>query len=236
MDSNVSFLLENTPALLWGLLNTVLFCSIGTSFGLVLGTAIALARRSEYRAARYPVVVFVEVFRNTPFLVQAFLVYFGLAEFGWNLDASVCGTIVLTLYASANFSESIGSAISSVPTGQVEAARALGFKYLFIVFRITLPQTTGYLVPALTNQIIGLIKDSAALSVITVPEIAMAAQLVVGETFEPVQTYAIVALLYWATTSLLVFGLTRIERKNGKWSLPASRAKIPQTLEPEVER
>jgi len=79
--------------------------------------------------------------------------------------------------------------------------------------RIVFPQMLGYLLPSLTNQMIGVIKDSAALSVITVPEMSMAAQVVLGVSFSPVETYIMVALLYWALTALLAAGMLHLERR-----------------------
>jgi polar amino acid transport system permease protein len=85
--------------------------------------------------------------------------------------------------------------------------------YLRGMRRIVFPQMLGYLLPALTNQIIGAIKDSAVLSVITAPELSMAAQMVLGESFSPVETYAMVASLYWALIASVSAGLMRLEKR-----------------------
>lgn len=222
MATEFSIILDSLPALMLGMVNTVVFSVIAALFGLVIGLGIAQLRNNASHGfgascSRMLAAGFVEIFRNTPFLVQAFLIYFGLAEWGIRLNAWICGILVLSLYASANFSESIRAGLASVPPGQTEAARALGFRPFFIIFRIVLPQSVGYLVPALTNQFIGLIKDSAALSVITVPEVAMAAQQIVGTTFDPVETYAAVAFLYWFVTTLLATGLNWMERRWTPW-------------------
>jgi polar amino acid transport system permease protein len=128
------------------------------------------------------------------------------------LDATAAGILVLTLYGAAYFTESIRGAILSVPKGQLESARALGMPYLRAMRRIIFPQMLGYLIPSLTNQTIGIIKDSAALSVITVPEIAMAAQIVVGQSFSPIEAYTMVAVLYWLLTAILAAGMMKLER------------------------
>jgi len=222
MQFDYSIIVRNLPVLLLGMGNTIVFCVVSAIIGLFVGLGIALIRNSRSHgiaavAARWLAVAFVELLRNTPFLVQAFLVYFGLAEWGLRLNAWICGILILSLYAAANFSESIRSGLLSVPAGQTEAAKALGFRPMFIVFRIIIPQSVGYLVPTLTNQFIGLIKDSAALSVITVPEVAMAAQKIVGTTFSPVETYAAVAFLYWVVTSCLASVLMRMEHRWSSW-------------------
>lgn len=212
MDFDFSVVAFGLPILLRGLVNTVLFCAVSLPAGLLLGSAVALWRLSHRRMARVPAAVFVEIIRDTPFLVQAFLLFYGLPAFGIRLSAATAGILVLTIHSGAYFAEAIRGAILSVPKGQLEAARALGMPYLRGMRRIVFPQMLGYLLPALTNQIIGAIKDSAVLSVITAPELSMAAQMVLGESFSPVETYAMVATIYWALIAAVSAGLMRLEK------------------------
>jgi polar amino acid transport system permease protein len=201
------------PVLLKGAVATVRYCVVAGVCGLALGTAIALGRFSRRRAVRVLATAFVEPFRNTPLLVQAFLIYFGLAQMGLRLSASMAGMIILTLYGSALFAEAVRGGINSVPKGQLEAAIAVGMRRATAMRRIVFPQMMGYMVPALTNVLIALIKDSAALSVITVPELALAAQRIVGDTFRPYETYIMVAAIYWVLTngtSVLLKGIHRL--------------------------
>lgn len=195
-----------------GALATVTYCTIAAVIGLVLGTVVALGRLSRRSWLRGPTAAFIEPFRNTPFLVQAFLIYFGLAQMGIRLSAWFAGVVILSLYATANFAEAIRGGLLSVPKGQLEAARAVGMPYLLGMRRVVFPQAIGYLVPVITNLTIGLIKDSAALSVITVPELAMAAQQVVGDTFRPVETYIITALIYWLITTTVAVLIRQLPR------------------------
>jgi polar amino acid transport system permease protein len=212
MRFDVSVISNGAPALLHGLLNTVLFCAGGTALGLVVGLAVALIRLSGPWPLRWIAIGYVEVVRDTPFLIQAFLLFFGLAYFGIGMSASTAGLVVLTLYGGANFSESIRAAILSVPKGQMDAARALGLSYFVAMLKVVFPQTWGFLLPSLTNQVVGLIKESAALSVITVPELALAAQVIVGDTFSPVETYVAVTTLYWLLITALTAGFRCLER------------------------
>jgi polar amino acid transport system permease protein len=204
------------PILLAGLGNTCLFCAIAIVVGLAIGSFIAFARISQSALRRKLAQSVVAIMRNTPFLVQAFLVFFALPQIGLRLSASIAGIIVLSLYAAANFSEAIRGAILAVPKGQAEAARAVGMPYLMMMRRIIFPQMLGFLIPALTNQVIGVIKDSAALSVITVPEITESAQVVVGESFSPIETYLMVSLLYWALTAIVAAAMGGLERRFGQ--------------------
>lgn len=213
MDLEFSLVTYAMPILLKGMANTILFCTISMIVGFVLAVGIALARFSRRAALRLPAQWFVELIRNTPFLVQAFLVFFALPKLGIRFNATTAGILVLSLYAAAYFTESIRGAILSVPKGQMEAARAVGMPYLRAMRRIIFPQMLGYLLPSLTNQVIGVIKESAALSVITVPEAAMAAQVVLGVSFSPVETYIMVALLYWLVTATIAAAMLRVERR-----------------------
>jgi His/Glu/Gln/Arg/opine family amino acid ABC transporter permease subunit len=201
------------PIFAEGLINTVLFCAVAIAGGIPLATALALARLSRRAVVRLPATCIVELLRNTPFLVQVFLLYFALPALGMRLDATAAGLIALTAYAGAYFAEAIRGAILSVPRGQLESARALGMPYIRAIRRIVAPQMMGYLLPALTNQMIGVIKDSAVLSVISIPDMAMAAQQVLGETFAPVESYVMAALIYWALTAAVAAAMMRLEHR-----------------------
>jgi His/Glu/Gln/Arg/opine family amino acid ABC transporter permease subunit len=210
---DVSVIAFGVPILLLGLLNTIIFCSISIALGMVVGCVVALARISRRAALRQLAKWFVEVLRNTPLLIQAFLVFFALPQIGLRFNATTAGVIVLTLFAAANFAEAFRGAILSVPKGHAEAARAVGMPYFMMMRRVIFPQMLGYAIPALANQIIGVIKESAALSVITVPEVSMAAQVVVGESFSPIEAYLMVAVLYWLLTTAVAIGMGLLERR-----------------------
>ena len=200
------------PFFLRGVVATALFCIFATVVGLVFGTIVALGRVSKRPLLRGLSIAFIEPFRNTPFLVQAFLIYFGLAQIGLRLSATVAGLIILSLFSAAMFAEGIRGGILSVPKGQLEAARAVGIPYLRAMRRIIFPQTISYMIPVVTNLSIGLIKESAALSVISVHELTMAGQIVVGETFRPIEAYVSIAILYWLLTAVVVQAFLMLQR------------------------
>jgi His/Glu/Gln/Arg/opine family amino acid ABC transporter permease subunit len=221
---DVSVIVNGMPALLLGLVSTVLFCAGGAVLGLLAGLMLAIARLSGPAPLRWAAIAYVEIIRDTPFLIQAFLLFFGLAYFDMALSATTAGLLALTLYAAANFSESIRAAIQSVPKGQTDAARALGLRYVVTMGRVVFPQAWGLLIPSLTNQTVGLIKDSAALSVITVPEMAMAAQIIVGDTFSPVEIYVTITTLYWLLITVVIRAFRQLER----WRSGHMVASVPQ--------
>lgn len=229
MSFDLSVIAFGLPIFAEGLINTALFCAVAIAAGLPLAAVLALARLSRRGIFRLPATAFVEILRNTPFLVQVFLLYFALPALGMRLGATAAGLVALTAYAGAYFAEAIRGAILSVPRGQLESARALGMPYLRAVRRIVAPQMMGYLLPALTNQMIGVIKDSAVLSVITVPEMAMAAQQVLGETFAPVESYVMVAVLYWALTAAVAALMMHLENR---FAAPARRPFRPLNAAP----
>jgi His/Glu/Gln/Arg/opine family amino acid ABC transporter permease subunit len=212
MSIDISVVTFGLPLLLRGLLNTVLFSFAAIAVALLVGPCVALAQLSERSLPRHPAAIFVEILRDTPFLIQAFLFFYGLAAIGLRVNAILAGIFTLSVFGTATFSESFRGAIQSVPSGQIEAATALGMSYRQALRLVIFPQMWGYLIPSLTNQATGLIKECSVLSVITVPEVAMAAQFVIGETFSPTETYLMIALLYWALTGALT-GLLSVFRR-----------------------
>lgn len=190
---------------------TLVYCGVSSILGLCLGLLVALARLSRSVWLRGPAVGFVELIRDTPFLVQVFVIFFVVPASGLIISATTAGIAALTLYGGAYFSESIRGAILSVPRGQTDAARAAGMSYVLAMRRIVFPQMMAYLIPPLTNQLIGLVKDSSVLSIITVPELTMATQRVLGTTFAPIEAFSMAALLYWVLTACVAAVMGRLE-------------------------
>jgi His/Glu/Gln/Arg/opine family amino acid ABC transporter permease subunit len=212
MTFSFQVIIDAWPMFAAGLAVTIVFCAVATVLGLVFAVPIALAQLSRRPWWRWPARVLVEVIRDTPFLVQVFVIYFVLPAMGVQMSTTAAGIISLSVYGAVYFSESIRGAILSVPKGQVDAARATGMSYLLAMRKIVFPQMLGYALPPLGNQVIGLIKDSAILSIIAVPELTMAFQRVLGTTFAAPEAFLAVTVLYWALTSLVAFGLARLER------------------------
>jgi His/Glu/Gln/Arg/opine family amino acid ABC transporter permease subunit len=210
---DVSVIVEHWAVFARGFGITLLCCLLAIAAGLVLGAVIALGRLSRRPWLRWPASVYVQVIRDTPFLIQAFLIYFLLPRYEIRLPATTAGILALALYAAAGFAESIRGAILSVARGQVEAARAAGMSRLLTMRRIVRPQMMGYLVPSLTNQFIGTVKESSVLSIITVPELTMSSSVVLGQTFAALEAYSVVAALYWGLTLTIALGMGFLERR-----------------------
>jgi polar amino acid transport system permease protein len=185
------------PLLLAALATTLRICFIATAIAMLLGFAMALALRSRSRSLAWLARIYVEIMRGTPILVVLFLLYYGGPTIGLTLDAEPVGILGLSLYGAGYFAEIFRAGLQSIPVGQVEAARMLGISPRHIVARIQVPQMLRLVVPPSINQVIVLIKESAALSIITVPEITKVGAQIANETFAVVAPYLIVALLYW---------------------------------------
>src|SRR5476649_409769 len=212
MTFDFSIIVDAWPTFVSGLITTAIFCSVGSVLGLILAVPIALAHFSRSWPWRVAAKVLVEIVRDTPFLVQVFVIYFVLPTAGIAMSSTVAGILALTIHGAVYFSESIRGAILSVPKGQVDAARATGMPYPLAMRRIVFPQMMGYVLPPIGNQVIGLIKGSAVLSIISVPELSMAFQNVLGTTFAAPEAFVTVAVLYWLLTSAVTLAMSRLER------------------------
>src|SRR5215475_4557625 len=212
MVLDFTVLVKNWELLGQGLWLTTVICSISLVLAMVGGTLLALARLSRRWWLNYTSVIYIEVFRNIPFLIQIFLWYYVLPFFGLRLPAFLVGIVALSTLASAYYAEIIRGAIQSVPSGQLESARASGMSSFQAMRHIILPQMMGYLIPPATNQSTSLIKESSLLSTITVMELTMAAQRVQALAFSHVEVLITVALVYWTINSLLSYAARSLEK------------------------
>lgn len=201
------------PDLATGFGMTLFTWVLGTIGGLVLGFLIEMARRFGPRWLGWPIRAYVEFIRGTPFLVQLFVLYYGGPLIGLTLDALPAGILGLALYGSAYFTEILRAGFEAVPTGQIEAARAIGFSAPVIVRRIMLPVMMVSALPALVNFAIILTKETVILSMITVPEIMFQTQTMMSETFEFVLPILILALFFWGFVELISRLGRRLERR-----------------------
>ncbi|MEM8914880.1 MAG: amino acid ABC transporter permease [Pseudomonadota bacterium] len=190
------------PALLNGFGVTVLCWIAGTVLGSILGFALALGMRTNIRVLTGVIRVYIEVIRGTPFLVQLFILYYGGPSFGLVLDPIPAGVIGLTIYGSPYFAEIFRAGFGAVPPGQVEAAQMLGLSRLTILRRVMLPQMLISIIPSLTNFSIILTKETAILSVITVPELLFEVTTMSTETFAFFEATLALAIFYWGLVEL----------------------------------
>ncbi|MGL6259218.1 amino acid ABC transporter permease [Vibrio sp. WXL103] len=198
---DLSLILEYAPLLLAGLKITVLTCLGALAIGLSLGLVLYPLSQSKSRPLRLFYRLYVTVFRGTPLLVQVYLLFYGGPLLGLTLGAIEVGIWGMGFYVSAYFAEIYRAGFASLAKGQMEAAYDLGFSPLQTLRKVQLPQMLGLIIPPITNQSIILIKESAILSIITVPEISTAAIRMATETFSVVEPYLVLALAYWLLTT-----------------------------------
>lgn len=200
------------PLLAGGLLLTAWVSLAGIVLGLVLAVPLAAGKHSRRKLLRMPAAGLIELLRNAPFIVVLFLVHFGAPRLGLRMPAWESGIVALALYGSAYFAEVLLAAYRAVPHGQIEAARSLGLSRLNILRLVVGPQMLGIGLPPGRIVAIMLLKDSAILSVIAVPELTHATLRIQAETFDTVGTFIITATLYWLLATLLGTLLDRLDR------------------------
>ena len=212
-------MLRSLPLLAAGLKWTIVVAILGMLLALALALALSLSlslvlvamRRSPRRFVRAPARIYTEIILGVPILVLLFIVFFVLPEAGIVIDPLPAGLITLMLYYSPYLAEVIRGALNAVPAGQIEAARTVGMSRFRIAQRIVAPQAIGLMLPPMTGLFIGLTKDTAILSVISVAELTFQAKQVIARTYAPFEIYVLVAIGYWVLTFVLEASLRRAE-------------------------
>ena len=186
MDLDFTIILDWWPQLLGGFKLTLVIVTGAILLGIPLGCLLAFGRQSRFKTVSILSTAFIEVFRNTPFMIQVFLLFYVLPFYGIRIPANIVGIIGLALFSSVYYAEIIRAGIDSIPRGQMESARSVGMTYWQSMTNIILPQTMRIILPPIGNQTLSLVKESAILSTITVQELTMSALIVQGPTFSPV--------------------------------------------------
>jgi len=166
--------------------------------GLVFGALLAVLRSFGGRWADTIIGAYVEAIRNTPFLIQLFLIYFGLPSLGISLDPVTAALIGMSVNCAAYSTEIIRSGIMAIPRGQIEAARALAFSTTDIIRHIVLFPALRVAAPALGSQFILVMLGSSVVSTISAEELTAAGHILETQTFRPFEVYIIVTLIYLA--------------------------------------
>jgi polar amino acid transport system permease protein len=187
---------------------------------LVVGLVVALMRISPIRPIRYVALVYTDVLRGTPALVQLFIIYFGLSDIGLEFDPVSAAIIGLGINGAAYVGEIYRAGIEALHRGQMEAALSLGMTPAKAMTWIILPQAIRIMLPPLGNYAIALVKDTAIISTIAAPEIMFEARRLVQATFMHSisgQIYLVCALFYLGLTLPLSYVVRRFERARQRW-------------------
>lgn len=202
------------PQLLRGAWITVEITAVALVLGCVLGLLVGIGRlKPQHRIVYGLCTAYVAAIRGTPLLVQLFILFFGLPQFGILLPAFFCGVIGLGIYSGAYVSEIVRGSIQSIDRGQMEAARSLGMSYGKAMRNIVLPQALVRMIPPLGNEFIALIKNSALVSLLTIHDLMHEGQKIISVSYRSLEVYLAVAVLYFVLTGLTTLALRRIEQR-----------------------
>jgi polar amino acid transport system permease protein len=197
--------LQNLPLFLWGALATLEISGIAVLLGLLIAICGALARLSKHRLLRGAATVYVEVIRNTPFLVQLFYVYFGLVVVGINLEAFSVAILTLTINCGAYCTEIIRAGIQSIHRGQTEAGLSLGMTQWQVFRYVILMPTLRVVWPPLASQFIATMLGSSVVSQISAEELTYAGMFLESRTFRTFEIFFAIAILYFVMARLFSF-------------------------------
>jgi polar amino acid transport system permease protein len=189
-----------------------------TSIIWAVGFAVvgALGRLSTIAPIYAIASLYVSMVRGTPLLIQIVFVYSALPQFGIVLDPMLCGIFALAFNYGAYMTEIFRAGIQAVPRGQVEAAQALAMPQSLIMRRVVLPQAVRIVIPAIGNEFIAMIKDTALVSYVTIQEVFFRASTTGTRFFRSFETLLVAALIYWVMTIIFSFFQERLEQRLAK--------------------
>lgn len=187
------------------ILGTIFGCLLGFAVGLVQSIVVdrnsSIVSRMVTKLFKGLVALYVEVFRGTPMMVQAMVLYYGsMSVLGLDLPSFGAGVLVLSLNTGAYMAESVRGAICGIDPGQMEGGQAIGMSYFQTMIHVIIPQAFRNLIPQIGNTFISAIKDTSVLNVIAVTELYFIARTVSGTYYKFFETYCIICLIYLVLT------------------------------------
>ena len=213
------------PQLLRGVGNTMLIALTGTIAGLAIGLLTGIVRTAPYsrngfvrvlhRILNAVIAVYVEIFRGTPMMVQAMVIYWGyaFASGGNTLPLIPSGILIVSVNTGAYMAEIVRGGIISIDKGQFEGAMSIGMTHSQTMFKVIIPQVMRNILPSVSNEFVINIKDTSVLNVIGVTELYYFAGIIKRQSFETFQTYLVVCVLYFILTFTVTRLLRFVERK-----------------------
>ena len=212
MDFDFSPVAAGWPDLLRGARATVEVTAASLGLGCAVGLVVGLGRLEPKRRVLYAICsAYLLLIRGTPLLVQLFLLFFGLPQLGVMLPAFACGVLGLGLYSGAYVSEIVRGSIQSIARSQTLAAKSLGMTDGQVMRNVVLPQALVRMIPPLGNEFIALIKNSALVSLLTIPDLMHEGQKIIAVSYRSLEVYLAVAAVYLVLTGTTAWVLRRIE-------------------------
>lgn len=210
---NFNFLLEYFPFYIEGIKVTLLLSLLTVIFGTILGLIICILKLSKYKILKSIATIYVEIIRGTPLIVQLIIIHYG---FNLNITELTSATIALSINSAAYISEIIRAGIISINKGQMEAARSLGMNHFQSMKLIIIPQAIKNILPALGNEFIVLIKESAIVSYIGLADIMYKANQIRSITYLTLEPLLVAAIIYFIITFTISKFIQYFERKLNK--------------------
>jgi len=184
---------------------TLQVTALAFALAIIIGLLAALARSCRVSALRFIAGSYIEIIRNTPVLLQIFIVFFGLPSLGMAMSAWTAGIVALGVNVGAYLAEVFRAGIQSVPRGQLEAAAILGIGRRDIFVHVVLPQAARAVYPAIINNLIQLLLGTSLLSAIALPELTGTATVINARTLLYIQTFSMTLLAYLIMSNVLVW-------------------------------
>lgn len=214
MSLDFSFMQKYYGFFVDGTVITLLLSFFGVAFGVLLGVVLALMKLSKNKLLKSLSTAYIEIIRGTPLLVQLYIVYYGLPRLvNMDFDDITLGIVAISLNSAAYVAEIIRAGILSIDKGQMEAARSLGMSHRTAMTTIIIPQAFKNILPALGNEFIVLVKESAIVSVIGIHDLMYNTDTVRGNTYKPFAPLVVAAGIYFVITFTLSKLLGILERR-----------------------
>src|SRR3954447_4753827 len=210
---HLDFIAVWAPFILGGVPVTIFVAALSIVFATLFAVVGALGRLSRIAPIYAAATLYVSLVRGTPLIVQIIFVYGALPQFGIVLPPLAAGVFALSFNYGAYMTEIFRAGIQAIPRGQLEAAAALGMTDRLTMRRIVLPQATRIVIPAIGNEFIAMIKDSALVSYVTIQETFWRASTTGSRSFRMFETLLVAALIYWVLTIVFSVVQERIERR-----------------------
>jgi polar amino acid transport system permease protein len=212
-DFDFSWTIEYAPMLAYGVVTTVWLTIVGTVGGFMVGLGAAWMLTWGPARLRFPFVAYVEIMRNTPFLIQLFFIFFGLPQFGISLPAWGAAIIASSLNIGAYSCEIIRAGIGATPRGQVEAGLSLAMSRLQVFRYVVLVPSLEKVWPALSSQFVIVMLGTAVVSQISVPDLTFAANFIQARNFRSFESYIVTLVIYLALAVILRLAMDSIGRR-----------------------
>lgn len=223
MEKVIEIFQKNSSMFLDGTITTLKISIVGTIIGLIIGLIIGGIRTIPKQkgllgkvqvAINYLLGFYIQVFRGTPMMVQAVMLFYGSAYYlGVQIDKMLAAYVIVSINTGAYMAEVVRGGIISIDKGQFEAATASGMSHFQTMLYIIAPQTMRNILPATGNEFVINIKDTSVLNVISVNELFFAAKTVSGQTFDMFNTYFVILIIYFVLTTVITWILRFIEIK-----------------------